>query len=193
MSAPHKYDYDSLEREYVQGSMSIRQLCKDNGIATFSTVAAYARRNDWDAKRERFQDRLREAETKAVVQKRADALASSLDDAVKVAHKSIYRFLDSLEDRWIEHPNGGEPILIPAQEINAREFTEIVKTLQLLAGQPTSRDAHVGVNITGELDAGQVSMEFLRDIANIARERGAGTGTAQSSPLPRIEGARKVN
>lgn len=192
MSAPHKYDYETLERAFVQGTMSIRQLCKDHDIKTWSTVNAYAKRNQWEQKRERFQQRLREAETKAVVTKRADELAAALDTSVKVATRAIYSYLDSLEDRWIQHPDDPDKkLLIPAQPPSSREFVDIVKTLQLLAGQPTSRDASVGISVNA--DAGQVSMEFLRDIANAARERGAGTTASGSSPLPRIEGARKVN
>lgn len=192
MSAPHKYDYIDLERQYIQGDMSIRQLCRDNDIKSFSAVAEYARNHEWGRLRDEFRDQLREKETKAVTSRRADALARAIDDAVIVSNKAIYAFSDSLEDRWVENPRTNEMVLIPAQLVTPLDFTKILEKLQLIAGQPTKREAHVGVSLSGELEPSQ-SLELLRDVAAFARERGAGTGTTQSSPLPRIEGARKVN
>lgn len=192
MSAPHKYDYDDLERQYIQGDMSIRQLCRDNDIKTFSAVAEYARTHEWSEKREAFKDKLRSKEIEAVTTKRADALARAIDDAIIISNKAIYAFSDSLEDRWVENPKTGEMFLVPAQIVSPQDFTKIIQSLQLIAGQPTKREAHVGVSLSGELEP-QQSMELLRDVAAFARERGAGAGPVQSSPLPRIEGARKVN
>ena len=54
MSRPAKYDYDALERQYIQGTMSLRELCRMNGIETWSTVAEQAKKREWDKRREEF-------------------------------------------------------------------------------------------------------------------------------------------
>jgi hypothetical protein len=190
--AATKYDYDELEQQYVRGTMSIRQLCRDNDIKTWSTVSEYAKRNVWDEKREHFQTQLAEAETRVLVQKRADDLAKSLDDAVQVGTAAIWSFFDSLKDRWVEDPDGGKSIFVPAQTISAGDFVKIMEKLMVLNGQASSRDAHMGLNINVNDPAG-ITMEMLRDLASAARSAGADTRPAPTSPLPRSDGARQVN
>jgi hypothetical protein len=188
-----KYDYQTLERQFVQGTMSVRQLCKDNDIATWSTVHEYAKRNAWNEKRERYQERLREAETKTLVERRADQLGKALDDSVTVAVQAIWTFLDSLRDRWVTDPESGKRVLIPAQTIGASDFVKIMEKLMVLNGQATSREARVGLTLTGEVSPDQVTMEMLRELAATARERGADIKPSTSSPLPRVAGPRQVN
>ena len=188
-----KYDYPTLERQFVQGTMSIRQLCKDNGINTWSTVHEYAKRNAWNAKREEYQSRLREAETKTLIEKRANQLDKALDDAITVAVQTIWVFFDSLKDHWVTDPDSGKRFLVPAQAIPASDFVRIMEKLMVLNGQVTSREARVGLTLTGEVLPDQLTMEMLRELASTARERGADIKPSTSSPLPRVAGARQVN
>ena len=184
-----KYDHQDLERQFVHGTMSMRQLCRDNGISTWSTVSVYAKRNGWLEKREEFQQKLREAESRVVVENRAAKLASALDDAIMVANQAVYTFLDSLKDRWVSLPGASEPVLIPAQQIAAGDFVKILEKIMLLNGQVSSREAHLSM----EVSADQLTMKMLRDLADAARQAGADTRPVISSPLPRLEGARSVN
>jgi len=179
-----KYDHQDLERQFVHGTMSMRQLCRDNGISTWSTVSVYAKRNGWLEKREEFQQKLREAESRVVVENRAAKLASALDDAIMVANQAVYTFLDSLKDRWVSLPGASEPVLIPAQQIAAGDFVKILEKIMLLNGQVSSREAHLSM----EVSADQLTMEMLRDLADAARQAGADTRPVISSPLPRLEG-----
>jgi hypothetical protein len=193
-----KHDYLKLERQYVEGTMSIRELCRDNGINSWSTVNAYANKHVWNEKRQKFQDDLREKESSAIARKlaegRADQIAQALDDGIKVANKAMFTFLDSLEDRWVKHPKTGDLIFIPAQLIEAGDFVKIFDKVIVLNGLATKREAHVGLNVSGEFSPENTPVELLRDVIALARERGVESGpSGGASPLPRSERARKVN
>jgi hypothetical protein len=196
--ATTKHDYLTLERLYREGNMSIRELCRENGIASWSAVSAHARKNGWDEQRATYRQRLREKETALVTQKiaevRADIVEKAMTDAVTIANKAMFTFLDSLEDRWVEDPSDPtRKVLIPAMPIPASDFVKIMQAIMVLNGQPTKREAHMGLNLSGEMPE-QMTMEFLRDIAAAARAQGARvSGESGSSPLPRSERARKVN
>jgi hypothetical protein len=182
-----KYDYDKLERDYVYGTMSIRQLCKDNGISTWSTVSEYAKRNEWNEKREEYQQRQRENDIKSVVESRSVKLAGALDDAIMVANQAVYAFLDSLKDRWVTDPESKQRVFVPGQTVTAADFVKIMEKVMVLNGQFTSREAHVGMDLT------DVTMEMWRDLLRTSREHGAESRPVATSPLPRLEGARTVN
>ena len=189
----HKYPYGEMEKAFVEGTMSVRQLCKDFDIKTWSTVSEYAKRHDWLAKRDHFMSQLAVAETAVVVGKRATELAKALDDAVMVSGQAIYAFLDSLKDRWVEDEESGKRILIPAQLVTPSDFSKIVNGLQMLSGRPTVREAHLSVGITGDITDTPDGTELLLDVIRIAREAGAGTRETGSSPLPRSATAKSVH
>lgn len=183
-----KYDYPALEKQFVFGEMSIRELCKQNDIKTWSTVSDYAKRNNWVQKREDYQKRQTEANLQKVVETRAERLAAALDAGITISESAMYAFLDSLKDRFAETADG-ERILIPGQQIPAKDFVLILEKIMVLNGQFTSREEHVSADLTGAL-----TMEALRDILDTARSAGAELGgEAASSPLPRSSGARQVN
>ena len=50
-------DYQSLEREFVCGRMSLRQMCRDHGITAHSAIMVQARREGWKEKREAYRSR----------------------------------------------------------------------------------------------------------------------------------------
>ena len=193
-----KHNYLTLERDFVEGDMSIRELCRQNDIKSWSSVSTYAKRHAWEEKRAEFKRQYVERSNAAVAKKmaegRAQQVAQALDDAIMVSNKAVFRFLDSLEDRWVEDPTTGKRVLIPAQVIEAGDFVKIVDKIMVLNGQPTRREAHLGLSLSGELSPENTPVELLRDVITIARERGVTTGPSGSgSPLPRSERARKVN
>jgi len=195
---PTKHDYLSLEREYVEGSMSIRELCRTNDIKSWSAVSTYAKKHVWEDKRVEFRRRLRERETAIVTQRiaetRADIVEKAMTDAINVANRAIFAFLDSIEDRWVEDPeNPDRKVLVPGIPIAAGDFVKIMQQIMVLNGQPTKREAHLGLTLTGELSPEQATLELLRDVASAARAGGARSGPTSTSPLPRSEGARQVN
>jgi hypothetical protein len=191
-----KHDYHMLEREFVEGDESIRALCRRHGIKSWSSVSAFAKKNVWEDKRVEFRRMLvvkqNEAVSKKMAEGRAEKVAKALDDALMVSNKALFTFLDSLEDRWVTSPETGKQFLIPAQVIEASDFVKIFDRIMVLNGQPTKREAHMGLSLSGDIENAPV--ELLRDVISLARERGVQSGpSGGSSPLPRIEGARKVN
>jgi hypothetical protein len=52
-----KYDYPALEREYIAGDMSIRELARRHGIFNASLVHVQARKGDWVTKRAEYRRR----------------------------------------------------------------------------------------------------------------------------------------
>lgn len=179
-----KYDYAELERQFVFGEMSIRELCRSNGIKTWSTVSEFAKRNNWLEKREDYQRRQAEATLQKIVDTRAENLAKALDTGIMISEQAMYSFLDSLKDRVVRRPDG-EEVLVLGQTIPARDFVMILEKIMVLNGQFTSREQHVSADLTNAL-----SMEALRDILDAARSQGGDIGgEASSSPLPRLEGA----
>jgi hypothetical protein len=193
-----KHDYHLLEREFVEGDESIRALCRRHGVKSWSAVSSFAKKNAWEAKRAEFKHMLVVKQNEAVSTKmaegRAEKVAKALDDALMVGNKALFTFLDSLEDRWVKNPETGKTHLIPAQVIDAGDFVKIFDRIMVLNGQPTKREAHTGLTLTGEIAPETAPVELLRDVISLARERGVESGpTGGDSPLPRIEGARKVN
>jgi hypothetical protein len=191
-----KHDYHLLEREFVEGDESIRALCRRHDIKSWSSVSAFAKKNAWEEKRAEFKRMLvvkqNEAVSKKMAEGRAEKVAQALDDALMVSNKALFTFLDSLEDRWVEDPVTHKQHLIPAQIIEASDFVKIFDRIMVLNGQPTKREAHMGLSLSGDIESAPV--ELLRDVISLARERGVESGpSGGSSPLPRIEGARKVN
>jgi len=187
-----RYDYDALERQYVQGSMSLRALCEMNGITTWSVVTYRAKQFDWARKRETFQETIKHKDLEIVAGKRAAKLEQLTDDIIDTIHAAIFRFVEGMADRVVKGEDG--EFLIPGTPVMASDLVKLIDKVQLLKGQPTSREMKLGLSLHGELDdPTQLPRELLRELAHAAREAGAGTSTGGSSPLPRIEGARSVN
>ena len=47
-------DYQALEREYISGTMSLRQLCRTHGVTAHSAVMVHARQGSWAGKRQAY-------------------------------------------------------------------------------------------------------------------------------------------
>lgn len=194
MSAP-KYDYDSLEKQFVAGSMSIRELCRQNDIGTWSTVNERAKSREWQRKRREFKARLQHKEMEVMTDKRASKLEQLTDDVIDVISAAVFRFVEGLQDREITMSDGTKA-LVPGMSVSPSDLVKLVDKLLLLKGQPTKREVLIGLGLNANLDVtdpSQLPVELLRELAHAAREAGAGTASGGSSPLPRIEGARKVN
>ena len=49
------HDYRLMEREYISGDMSLRELCRRHGISSHSLVVDQAKKRKWQEKREAYQ------------------------------------------------------------------------------------------------------------------------------------------
>jgi transposase-like protein len=85
-------DYQALEREYISGTMSLRQLCRTHGVTAHSAVMVQARQGGWAGKRQAYRAR---ASTK-YIELRADRAARReaevCDSAIEAIDEAITRF-----------------------------------------------------------------------------------------------------
>jgi len=65
------HDYALLEREFVTGEMSLRELCRRHGIVAHSAVIVQARRGGWAEKRRTYRARA----SAKYIEQRADRAA----------------------------------------------------------------------------------------------------------------------
>lgn len=190
-----KHDYHSLERQYVQGTMSLRTLCTQNGIASWSAVTQQAKKREWEQLRTEYQALARTREMEVVAGKRAAKLELLTDDIIDTIHAAVFRFVEGMSDRVVKGEDGNEYV-VPGIPVVASDLVKLIDKVQLLKGQPTSREMKLGLglSLSGDItDPSQLPPELLRELARAARQAGAGTSTGGHSPLPRIEGPRKVN
>ena len=169
-----KYDYPALRVEYVTSDISIRELCKRHDIASWSSVAQWARKHNWDRDREDYKKAAFEHEINALAEKRALKLAQTFDIAIDVIQATFLRMAQNLSSA--------------DYHVSPHDLSELLTKLQLLAGGPTSREEVHGFNLSADLPP-----ELLRAIQDAARAGGAGLKPVGQSALPLAEGARKVN
>jgi hypothetical protein len=190
-----KYDYDSLERQYIQGTMSIRELCRQNSIPSWSTVNERAKSREWTRKRELFQASLQHKEMEVMTDRRAGKLEQLTDDVIDVISAAVFRFVEGLQDREVTMSDGTKA-LVPGMAVTPSDLTKLIDKLLLLKGQPTKREVLIGLGLNANLDItdpSQLPAELLRELAAAARAAGAGSASSGDGPLPRIAGARTVN
>lgn len=195
MSRPAKYDYDALERQYITGDMSLRELCRLNGIDTWSTVAEQAKKREWDKRRDEYRAIARQHEMEVLAGRRAQKLEQLTDDLVDTIHAAVLQYVAGLQDRTVQLPDGTYQV-IPATPVVTSDLVKLIDKVQLLRGLPTSREVKLGLGLDlhgNVTDPSQLPPELLRELAAAARAGGAGTGAGGQSPIPRVEGPRKVN
>jgi hypothetical protein len=185
-------DYPALRHQFVVGDLTIRALCRENGIdRSWSTVARRAKEEDWERKRAQFRS-LEEAKTyEMVAEKRAHLIAQIGEDLLTAIQGSVLKFLDGLEGKWVNDPVSGTRQYVPGITVNPSDLAKMIDKFQLLAGGATSREEHLGINLHGDL--ADLPAELLRELSAVARAKGAGSGPMGQSPVPRLEGARQVN
>jgi hypothetical protein len=128
----------------------------------------------------------------AVAERRARKLADIDSDMLEVIHASLLKLGMDLEDRWVADPD--EPsnrVFVRGVVVTPADLTKLIDKVQLIKGQATSREEHLGLNI--HADASDLPPDLLRDLARVARSKGAGAGPVGQSPLPLAEGPIKVN
>ncbi len=188
-----KYNYPVLRQQYVTTpDLSLRELCRRNEIEeAFSTVAARARREDWAGDRRAYESVEKQKVYEAIAERRAHKLAEIEKDTLEVIHAAVLQLGVNLSDREVVGPTG--PYVIPAVQVTPSDLVKLIDKIQLLSGKPTehTREDHLGISFTG--NAGDLPAEILRDLAAIARSKGAGQEPVGRTALPGLEGARKVN
>ena len=186
-----KSDYDAFEREYITGTMSVRELARSHGITNHSRVVVQYRKREWARKREEYQVG---ASDKAIVYmadqegvRRArevrvrDNAIDAIDEAITKMRsdmKSTYRVLRG--DKWED-----EPRIV----IEPKDVAMLIDRLQVLFGNPSSisEERKLGIN----LNSGPLDAAVLRSIVEATRGLGSGVGGSTSSPIPRLDRTRE--
>jgi hypothetical protein len=134
-------DWGRLEAEYVTGTMSLREISRNESLSQ-TTVARMSRERGWQDKREAYRTSLT---TKAY-----DVLADG--DALKLAARNM-QMLDigdkvfTLFEKQL--PNWQEQIDAGKTPISVRDFKLVAELTRLIIGQPTSRteERSLGLNL----------------------------------------------
>jgi len=85
-------DYQALEREYISGTMSLRELCRTHGVTAHSAVMVQARQGGWAEKRQTYRARA----SSTFIQHHADRAAAReaevRDSAIEAIDEAITKF-----------------------------------------------------------------------------------------------------
>lgn len=179
MSRNRTNDYASLEREYITGTMSIRELARMHGIGNASLLHAQARRHDWYAKRDIYQSKTTTKALDFLASREADRQlreAEVRSDAIDVIHQAILK----MKSDMLAVNEKGEPIM----RIYPKDLALLIDRLNVLFGRPSTitEERSLGVSVTSR----NVPADILREIADVARGRGSDTAAVGGSALPRI-------
>jgi hypothetical protein len=175
-------DYQALEREYIGGTMSLRELCRTHGVTAHSAVMVQARQGGWAEKRGRYRAR---ASTK-YIEHRADHAAlreaEVRDSAIEAIDEAITKFRSDLRaTKRVVLADGSiadEPLML----ITPRDLAMMIDRLQILFGRPAliTEGRSLAATITSEA----LPLEALQKIVELTR--GLTPPADHTSGLPHI-------
>lgn len=185
MSSRTKHDYKALRLEYIQTDISIRELCRKHDIKAWSTINARKNADGWDAAREELRKQSAEHEIAALVDARMRTVGEIHHELLVAIRHAIRRFTTDLA---ADKPDG--------QTVTARDVMGLIDKFLLLTGQATSRSESKNLDlhaVTGFDDILRgAPPDLLRELAEVARENGAGARPVGSGPLIVLEGTRSA-
>jgi transposase-like protein len=175
-------DYQALEREYITGTMSLRELCRRHGVTAHSAVVVQARREGWAEKREKFRTRASAKYIELRADRAALREAEVRDHAIDAIDEAITRFradLQATEKKLID----GEWVEVPVVRMTPRDLVLLIDRLQVLFGRPgtISEERRLTATITTE----SLPVDLLQKIIEATRGL-ADTRAPEASPLPRL-------
>lgn len=185
-----KYDWDAIERQYVSGTMGLRELARINGIENHSLVMAQSRRRGWAKKRAEFEDR---ADSRTVVlmadreaARRAREVAVR-DNAIDAIDEAITTLRSQMKKTRTVFRNG-EYVQEPLVIMRPQDLALLIDRLNVLFGRPSNITEERSLGIS--LAARGAGPDLLRGIVEATRGV-SDAGSSASSPIPRIGGARE--
>jgi len=185
-----RHDYDALEREYVSGDMSLRQLAKDHGMS-HSLIMTKSMKEKWAEKREQFRDRSSESAMTFMADRQAYRISREMElkdkaiDVIEQALDKLSEDMSATERRLVND----EFVEVPVYRLRPADLVPLLDRLQVMFGKPShiSEERNLGVNV----DAGPLEPDALRAFIEATRGIGPLGGASQSSPLPRTDRTRK--
>jgi len=176
-----KHDYPALRLEYIQSDISVRELCRKHDIASWSTVNAIKKREQWDRQRDEFRATTQQREISKLVDERMSTVATIHAELLLAIRAGVHRYVADVQDQ--KNP----------QHVSARDLMGLIDKFLLLTGQATSRSENRNLDVH---DFGGILRdappELLRELAELARANGAGAEPMGRGPLIVLEGTRSA-
>ena len=172
------YDYRSMEREYVSGDMSLRELCRKHNITAHSLVVVQAKKRKWAEKREQYRAKESDAFMSRHAARQADRLAEIHDKALDVIEEALDKSSEDMRATAKKRIDG-EWVEVPVMRLKPKDVAILLDRLMVLFERPSFISQHQGLSVTSELSA-----ESLREFIVATRGR-AGLPRMEESPLPR--------
>lgn len=94
-------DYKEAERQYVIERKSIRAICRDMGLKSWSGMAVVARREDWDGKRIAYEQSIARRSYEVSAATVANQNKEIRDEAVLAGRATIRQYLADLRDKKV--------------------------------------------------------------------------------------------
>jgi len=185
-----KNDYVLLEREYITGDMSLRELSRRHGITNHSLITVQARKREWARKRGEYQVG---SSNKAIIYMadqegaRRAREARVRDNAIDAIDEAITKMRSDMTKTRMVMRNG-EYVEEPMVVIRPQDLAILIDRLNVLFGRPSSinEDRNLGVSFSA---SGAVGPELLRSI--VEATRGIVPESSGRSPIPRIGDPRE--
>lgn len=185
-----KHDYDLLEREYISGDMSLRELARSHGMSHSLVMTASTKRK-WGEKREAFRSQASESAVTFMADRHAmrqvremevrDNAIEAIDEAIskmRADMKATERKL--VDDQWVE---------VPVYRLRPQEIVMLIDRMNVLFGKPSqiTEERNLGVSVDTRGLGPDALAEFLE------RTRGVGPvgGGSSASPIPRRDRTRE--
>jgi hypothetical protein len=178
-----KFDYDALERQYIQGEMSLRELAESVGMKNHSLIMRQSKKRDWARKRAEYQSKANETALTVMADKRGNYLAREAgvkDNAIGAIDDMITRLREDLKKTKTVLRDGVYEE-VPMVRVTPNDIGMLIDKLQVIFGKPSSitEDRSFGASVTGEADP-----EILRAFVEATRGIGLDAGPTAESPLP---------
>ena len=175
MTVNRIYDYRSMEREYVSGDMSLRELCRKHNITAHSLVVVQAKKRKWAEKREQYRAKESDAFMSRHAARQADRLAEIHDKALDVIEEALDKSSEDMRATAKKRIDG-EWVEVPVMRLKPKDVAILLDRLQVLFDKPS--------RITGGRDR-SVRSELPIDALNQFVEMTRGRAAPPTSPLPR--------
>jgi len=184
-----KFDYGTLERQYIQGEMSLRELAASVGMKNHSLMMRQSKKREWARKREEYRTQADETAVTVMADKRGKYLAREAgvrDNAVGAIDDMITRLRGDLKKTKTVLKDGIYEE-VPMIRVTPTDIGMLIDKLQIIFGKPSqiTEDHSIGVNF------GSDDPQLLRDFIEATRGVGDNAGSGADSPLPSAPPDRK--
>lgn len=166
---PRKFDPQALEREYITSDISLRALALRHGVS-WSTVAAWARKETWSGKRADYKNSLSRRTYEATAAVVANDTAQIKTENIAILRASLRQYAISLQK--------GDIKLTP------KEAVEFVRALREMTEVPEEAQDTI-VNVSAPPDA-----EFFRRLLETARRKLSEPGPPEGPDPAKPKGSR---